>query len=389
MLKNEEKRLHVSLNSVIGHIDSMVIYDTGSTDSTVSIVKEFAAKHSLPLHLKEGEFVDFSVSRNISLDFADTFPDIDYYLLLDCNDELRGGEHLRKIAEFKPEITAWLVGQHWLTQTIMKYYNFRFVKARGDWRYKGVVHEAMYSASGKPASRLPEEIYLYQDRTLDDDKTKNRFARDKRMLIAEYEKDPTSTRTIFYLAQTYLCLKEFEDSFYFYKLRASIPTGLPEEIFLSYQKLAEMAAQFRHDWHDVMKWCMKAYEHTARAEPLIVMANHYVEKENWTLAYTFSELACKLRFPTTANLWVDKKVYDYTRWHVMGISGYWVGHFSEGKHGCMKALEASPTNESREKDKANLQFYLNKEKEMLIEEKREAREDELAKRKARRDRRKK
>ena len=65
MLKNEEKRLHVSLESVVGVVDSLIIYDTGSTDRTISILKEFSEKNSIPLRLKEGEFVNFSESRNV------------------------------------------------------------------------------------------------------------------------------------------------------------------------------------------------------------------------------------------------------------------------------------------------------------------------------------
>jgi glycosyltransferase involved in cell wall biosynthesis len=68
MVKNENKRLYVSLESTIGYIDSMVIYDTGSTDNTIDICKRHAKKYNIPLRLKEGEFENFSVSRNVSLE---------------------------------------------------------------------------------------------------------------------------------------------------------------------------------------------------------------------------------------------------------------------------------------------------------------------------------
>ena len=37
MVKNEQKRLNVTLNSVLGYVDSLVIYDTGSIDNTIGI----------------------------------------------------------------------------------------------------------------------------------------------------------------------------------------------------------------------------------------------------------------------------------------------------------------------------------------------------------------
>ena len=51
MMKDEEERLHVTLNSCLGHVDSIVAYDTGSTDNTIKILREFCEKHKLPLKL--------------------------------------------------------------------------------------------------------------------------------------------------------------------------------------------------------------------------------------------------------------------------------------------------------------------------------------------------
>ena len=49
MVKNEKKRLHVSLESVKDFADSLVIFDTGSTDNTIEICKEFSEKYNIPL----------------------------------------------------------------------------------------------------------------------------------------------------------------------------------------------------------------------------------------------------------------------------------------------------------------------------------------------------
>ena len=61
MVKNEKKRLHVTLESIKNFADSLFIFDTGSTDNTIEICKEFSKKNKIPLRLKEGEFVNFEV----------------------------------------------------------------------------------------------------------------------------------------------------------------------------------------------------------------------------------------------------------------------------------------------------------------------------------------
>lgn len=358
MMKNEEKRLHVTLQSVIGVVDSIVAYDTGSTDNTLKIIKEFSEKNKIPLRLKEGEFVNFSESRNVSLDFADSFEDIDFILLMDVNDEVRGGEELRKFAtvEMKSKNTAYLICQHWFSGKYDKYFNTRFIKARKGWRYKGSVHEWLCDTSevkGPPVVKMPDNIILFQDRTKDDDKSAKRFAKDKELLLIDHKKDPEETRTLFYLAQTCSCLRQPEEAFYYYKLRSELE-GFQEEKFHSFLKCGEISEQLKHDWHTSLGYYMKAVEHSERAEPLINIARHYNTEKKWILSYTFIKLACSLKYPTHSILFVDKHAYDYTRWHVMGIVSYYCGAYVDGKNACLKAIEAGLNSEL---DKSNLEFY--------------------------------
>ena len=77
------------------------------------------------------------MSRNISLEYADEISNIiniDYLLLLDCNDELHNGEYLIKFAKehlnddlSNPFNTAWLMKQTWYSGTYSSYYNVRFI----------------------------------------------------------------------------------------------------------------------------------------------------------------------------------------------------------------------------------------------------------------------
>lgn len=369
MMKNEEKRLHVSLESVVGYVDSIVVYDTGSTDNSLQILKDFADKHKITLRLKEGEFVNFSVSRNVSLDFADSFEDIDFLLLLDVNDELRGGEKLRKFAteQLTTEHNAYLMCQHWWSGKYDKYFNIRFIKTRKGWRYNGSVHEWMADTNkekGSPAYRMPDDIVLYQDRTKDDDKSSKRFCRDKVLLLEDHKKDPTEPRILFYLAQTCACLNQQEDAFYYYKLRSELD-GFQEEKFHAYLKCGEISEKLNHNWYDSLSYYMKAVEHSERAEPLIRIAEYYNKTKKWILAYTFADLACSLKYPDHCILFVDKHAYDYTRWHILGIVSYYCGKYKEGKNACQKAIDAGL---NLDLDKHNLEFYEKKEIEMFENE---------------------
>ncbi len=49
MIKNEEKRITVSFDSVKEYTDTFIILDTGSTDSTISICKDYCEKNNIRL----------------------------------------------------------------------------------------------------------------------------------------------------------------------------------------------------------------------------------------------------------------------------------------------------------------------------------------------------
>ena len=51
MVKNEHKRLYVTLNSVLGYVDSIVMYDTGSEDNTIEIASSFCKKNNITFRL--------------------------------------------------------------------------------------------------------------------------------------------------------------------------------------------------------------------------------------------------------------------------------------------------------------------------------------------------
>ncbi len=381
MLKNEQKRIHITLESMLEDsqpiVDAIIVYDTGSTDNTTNIIQDFCEKYKINLYMIQGEFVDFSTSRNVSLDYADT-KDVYYLLLLDCNDELRGGQHLKKFAadSMKVNNNAFLVCQQWWCGKLDKYFNVRFVKARNGWRYRGSVHEWMKdttvdsSEPKYPIVRLPENIFLYQDRTQDDDKSGKRFNRDYSLLLADHKKDPKEPRILFYLAQTCQCLGKNDETMYYSRLRTELP-GFEEERFHSFMRCGNSAETLGHDWDDIISWYMKAFNHSNRVEPLVKIANYYKNKSKWHVAYMFAYRACQLSYPTHCILFVDKGDYDYTRWHILGIVAYYVGEYVIGKEACQKAIEAG---QNKQLDTNNLKFYLEKEVEKPKEVEKETRQ---------------
>jgi glycosyltransferase involved in cell wall biosynthesis len=373
MVKNEEKDIHITLDTTVGYVDCYIIYDTGSTDNTIEVIKKHAEKHKINLYMIQGEFVNFCVSRNVSLEYADKI-DVNFLLLMDTCDELRGGDELKKFAiqEKTTDNDTYLLCQEWWSGNYDKYFNIRLIKPRCSLRYNGSVHEWIGKtpnievnklSTSKPttAFRMPDKIILYQDRIKYGGSSKKRFTRDKILLYNDYKKDKKHPRTLFYLAQTCACLGEIEEAFYYYKLRSELD-GFLEEKFHSILKCGNFSTQLNHDWSTALIYYMKAIEQSEdRAEPMIKIAQYYASTKKWYLAFTFANMACSLPYPERCILFVDSNCYKYTRWSVLGIVGYYCNKYKEGKIGCLKAIDAGLNIPL---DTNNLKFYLDKEKEL-------------------------
>jgi glycosyltransferase involved in cell wall biosynthesis len=363
MVKNESLRLQYSLDSVTGIVDCFIIFDTGSTDNTLEIIQNHCEKHKINLYLIQGGFINFCESRNVSLEYGDKW-NVKYLLLLDCNDELRGGEHLKKFAQeqLNSKSTGYLSCQEWFSGKYDKYFNIRFVKNRSGWRYRGRVHEWMKNTSIKegedelPVIKMPGNIVLYQDRTVDDDKSANRFQRDYELLLRDHKENKTDTRTLFYLAQTCACLNNNDEALYYYKLRTKVD-GFQEEKFHAYLRYGEISQKIGHTWENYSQWYLKALEHSMRSEPLIKLTEYYISKKRYEQAYMFIHACCELNYPEHLILFVDKHSYQYVRWHLMGIVGYYANRFKEGYLACKRALEVGINEEFKKIDTTNLEFY--------------------------------
>ncbi len=92
IVKNEEQFLAQCLKSVRGFASQIVVVDTGSTDRTVEIAREFGAEiYSFAW------CDDFAAARNAALEHATG----DWILMLDADEELPAAQHAKLVADMK------------------------------------------------------------------------------------------------------------------------------------------------------------------------------------------------------------------------------------------------------------------------------------------------
>ena len=361
MVKNEEKRIEVSLDSVKNEVDGIILFDTGSTDNTVNVVKKYAKKNNLHLHLIEGVFEDFSTSRNKMLEYSNSFL-YDYLILFDCNDELKIENSKTSILTLKELLEnekksdnpdAFLIHQKWYIGPgyNLDYYNIKIIKPNSGFKYKGSVHEYIETPEGTNVKKL-ENVIIFQDRAADNDgKTVARWEKDLVLLEKDLKKNPNDSRTQYYLAQTLDGLGRKEKALEFYKLRADNASGFYEERFLSMMNCGNIVS----DQFEKITWYLKAFEINNRAEPLVEIAKIYRIQNQFYLSYIFAKPACDLTYPSECLLNVNKKCYSHDRWHELSIVCYYLQKYKEGKEACQKALYSGFDEKLNNN---NMDFYL-------------------------------
>jgi glycosyltransferase involved in cell wall biosynthesis len=356
-MKNEASSIEKTINKIANYVSCLIVYDTGSTDDTLDICEQACKKHNLPLYRKCGNFVDFAVSRNVLLKFADD--KADYLLLLDAADEPLNCEEMYNFVKGE---RVFRNTQQWKTEhKEIKYTNFRFIKTKCNILYDYPVHEVLDIDHCQDFIGDMKGLVIYQDRTTDQGKSKIRWTRDKNILLKERMKRPRDNRIVFYLAQTYKCLGMNDMSAVTYRQRID-RGGYIDEVQQSYIDLYELASD-REVMTRTQMYAMlqEFWDNHHRGEAAYFYAKELIDDKEYTKAYDWAVRACECDKPST-QLWVTHSIFDHGRWQVLAICGrYTKDNKKRGFDALKKALIqglSNPTNKKLLEEYNKLGFHI-------------------------------
>ena len=204
IVKNEERYLRDCLKSVEEVVDEIVLVDTGSTDKTIAIAKEFNTK---VFNYKWND--DFSAARNFALEHSSG----DWILYLDADERLQASSKNEILNLTKTNSKAAYyckvksIDEVNGRPSVMNY--VRLFPNDKSVRFEGRVHEQIEAS-------LIEKNYQIKDSTividhlgynLSNEELKQKAARNLILLKKEYEKNPSSY-IAFQLGQTYGILND-------------------------------------------------------------------------------------------------------------------------------------------------------------------------------------
>lgn len=182
------------------------------------------------------------------------------------------------------------------------------------------------------------------------------WTQEKDILYNHFVLNSHDSANLFKLALAHDRLGDWQAAHRFYELRSQ-SLGDSQELFVSLLKLGDDAQRLPEDkgWAQALSYYLRAYAvQSDRIEPLIRIAQHYLQKTDHSMAYGFAHCACLKPYPVENALGFEKHLYDFTRYEILGISAWYVQAFQEGEAAARLLTAQFPDNQHV---KENLKYY--------------------------------
>jgi len=346
IVKNEAADIGRCLNSVKDVVDYYLIADTGSTDGTPEIIKEL-------LKGVEGEvlfhdWVNFGHNREKILQCAYQNKNIDYCLIIDADEELIGDK-----SAFK-KLTADCYAIERRQATISYHLPSLINIKRQEWHWKGVVHNYL---SGLGSREILEGVTILHHYGKGGKSSglsqREKFLRDAALLEEEIRKNPSDTRSVFYLAQSYRDAGEPQKAYENYIKRVELG-GWAEEVYYSMLQAGSCKEDISGNFP--LEDFLEAYNYRpTRVEAVHDIVRYFRSKKQYYLAYLFAKEGNKIP-PSKDVLFVRRDMEEWRMKDELAISAYWIGKYKESEELCDELLRGKLPEREVERVKKNRDY---------------------------------
>lgn len=338
MVKNEGKVLARCLESIKEHIDYWVIVDTGSTDNTKEVIKEQLS--DVKGELYERPWVNFGHNRTELMELAKG--KADYLLLVDADMTLNVHDSCFRSRLF---LDSYLIKY----EGTIDYGQKMLVNGKHDWKYTGVTHEYISSDSDKNSDYL-NEISLTH--FCDGARRGKKITEDIILLEEGLSADPNNERYVFYLANSYRDVGQFEKAIEFYEKRATMGKWDQEVYYSLYQKAICLARSQKV--FPIMEFLIAHRYRPTRLEALYEVIRSFRLNSFYREGYEIGKGLLALPYPSD-NLFVDKEIHSWKFYDEFSLCAYYSKDLDLARKYMNIALERCDEH-SKNRIKNNLSF---------------------------------
>lgn len=361
IMKNEAHVVTRMLNSIKSVVDIIVLIDTGSTDNTIEVVKQWGTDNNIETHVFERPFDNFEASRNYSMEMGRQVTKgrgDDYWgFWLDADEQLVIDEKVFNKSKINKDLYMFntYIGA-------MKYTRNECFKMDKAFRWYGPVHEFIVCDDKNITSGLMEGLSVNVQ--MDGGSWKGNIpskylshAHTLEKYINENRQDP---RWIFYTAQSYHDSASIPDNreeneerlrraIKYYKERVNRNDGYAEEVFYSQYRIGTIMKVMESTWMEAHQELLKAYAmDPLRGEPIKAIIDYYLQVGEWSLAYLYTKFAKvnfhgKNPYPNRL-LFVDETLYVWKFAEAHAAASFYCGKADEAKANYQEIVRLTKTH---------------------------------------------
>jgi glycosyltransferase involved in cell wall biosynthesis len=275
IIRDEAANLARCLESIRHHVDEICVLDTGSTDSSPQIAQHYAHKWEqwTGCNDSDGRIADFSAARNRNLAQATG----DAVLWLDGDDELQGGESLRKLASEAARgpsgdfsvLAAYEYDHDEVGRVTVLQWRERLVGRPERFEWRGPVHEGLLGKAGCEPAHTQTDAFkvVHRRRASGKGGVGDRNLRILRAWFAKHGE--ADVRLMHYFGAELLANKHIGEAMYWLR-RHALMSNWSDERCLSLLHLARIHLAFG-DGQEAARYASEAMTTKSWPEPFWLM----------------------------------------------------------------------------------------------------------------------
>ena len=381
IMKNESHVAKRMLDSIKPIVDALCIVDTGSTDNSIEIVKQWGKDNGVETFVFEKAFDNFESCRNHAFEMARSefltrgdghdwysfWLDFDEQIVVDSSFDKQSIN--KDLYMFNTYIKS------------MKYTRNELCRLNKPFRFYGPVHEFIVCDEQNITSDLMKGLHVVvnMDGASWQENTPEKYRKHAAVLEDYITNKDRNARWVFYTAQSYHDSynvpnnrpeqeERLRRAMKYYQERISRNDGYFEERYYSQFRVGTIMKVLEYPWKDTFQELMKAYSmEPLRAEPLKVVIDHYLMTGDYELAYMYSKF-CRVNFHKNNPypkrlLFVDEQLYAWKILEAHAGACFYTGRKDEAKSVYQELISITKSNpqlfspEDLQKIESNRQFF--------------------------------
>ncbi len=345
--KNEEKFVNRWYNSM-KEADEIYVLDTGSTDKTVSLLKE------LGVHVKEEKInpFRFDVARNKSLDMVPM--DVDICVCTDL-DEIFDKGWRKKLEEKFSGFNRCRYNYIWsfdkYGNPAVNFYQEK-IHTRKGYTWVNPVHEVLKcSLDNEKVITIPEITLKHYP-----DSTKSRSSYLPLLELAIKE-NPNNDRNMHYLGREYMFYGMYDKAIETLKKHLEMESATWAEERCASLRFISRCYKMKGNYQNALKYGLMAVSESPNArEPYLEVAYAYYLLENYKMCALYLELGLEIK--ENQKIYINEPdCYNGTMEDLLAVCLYYLSDYKRSLEYANLALEKDPENE---RIKNNRELILNK-----------------------------